>query len=208
MQIHFEFLKNLKKEHPELIIIGDGTQFCGTRIFNFEESGLDILGASAYKWLLGGYGNGFMLFKEGVMGQFALKTTGFNASNGDVSGANSIRFSKHFEPGHLDSFNFGSLKFSLDFFTRLGMEKIEEQNLKLSEMAIRVFGELGLLDSIVLDRKQHGNIFNIKGSEALFQHLTKHDVICSQRGDGIRLSFHFYNTEKDINSIVRILKKF
>ena len=54
--INIDFLKELKKQHPNLIIIADGTQFCGTRSFDFESSGIDVLGASAYKWLLAGYG--------------------------------------------------------------------------------------------------------------------------------------------------------
>jgi selenocysteine lyase/cysteine desulfurase len=207
VQIDFEFLKHLKKEHPELLIIADGTQFCGTRVFNFEASGIDVLGASAYKWLLGGYGNGFMLFKQGIEDKFSLKTTGFNAANGDLTAGIRIPFSKHFEPGHLDTFNFGSLKFSLDYLTRLGVEKIEEHNTILCNKAKKELGELGLLEEIVLHRKEHGTIFKIKGDDALFQHLTKNDVICSQRGGGIRLSFHFYNTEKEIDKIIKILKK-
>ena len=64
IKIDLNFLKKLKKEHPNLTIIGDGTQFLGTTNFNFEESAFDVLGASAYKWLISGYGNGFMFFKD------------------------------------------------------------------------------------------------------------------------------------------------
>ena len=40
----------------------------------------------------------------------------------------------------------------------------------------------------------------------MYQKLLENDVFCAQRGDGVRLSFHFYNTESEIDAIVKILK--
>ena len=206
IKIDIDFLKALKKEYPNLIIIADGTQFCGTTDFNFEASGIDVLGASGYKWLLGGYGNGFFLFKDGIKNSFSLHTIGFNAANINLKGRDDIRFAKHFEPGHLDTLNFGSLKFSLDYLESLGKATIENYLKKLSEKAKMEFTALQLLDDAIVARKSHSTIFNIKGDDALFQKLKDNNVVCSQRGDGIRLSFHLYNTEKDIDVIVKILK--
>lgn len=207
IKIDLDFLRNLKRDNPKLLIIADGTQFLGTTNFSFEKSGIDVIGASAYKWLLAGYGSGFMLFKDGVKERCAIQTTGFNAADAIPEKKEDIRFARRFEPGHLACSNFGSLKFSLDFFERIGKDKIEEQNQKLSQKAKREFTELELLEDAVVSRKEHSTIFNIKGNDALFQHLMKNDVICAQRGNGIRLGFHFYNTEKDLDTIVRILKK-
>ena len=58
----------------------------------------------------------------------------------------------------------------------------------------------------MVDRKTHSTIFNIKADDAIFKRLTDNNIICSQRGDGIRLSFHLYNTEKDIDAIINALK--
>jgi len=206
IKIDLDFLKQLKKENPNLLIIADGTQFCGTTNFNFETSGIDVLGASAYKWLLSGYGNGFMLFKDVVKEQCNLRTTGFNAASAVPEKKDMIRFARRFEPGHLSSLNFGSLKFSLDFMTKLGKENIDAQNKKLAQKAKTEFSDLGLLEDVVVHRKAQSNIFNIRGDEALYQKLTENDIICAQRGNGIRLGFHFYNTENEIDTIVEILK--
>jgi selenocysteine lyase/cysteine desulfurase len=40
----------------------------------------------------------------------------------------------------------------------------------------------------------------------MYAKLIEKDIICAQRGNGIRLSFHFYNTENEIDKIVDILK--
>lgn len=206
IKIDLDFLKRLKTEYPDLLIIADGTQFCGTADFNFEDSGIDVLGASCYKWLLSGYGNGFMLFKDLVKERSALKTIGFNAANADKSKKDSVRFAKRFEPGHLDTLNFGSLKFSLEFFEKLGKRNIEMRLRELSEYAKKELTDLVLLESAVVQRKEHSTIFNINGDDALFNALVDENIVSSQRGDGIRLSFHIYNSENDIDAIVKILK--
>ncbi len=206
IQIDLDFLKALKSEFPQLTIIADGTQFVGTSDFSFEDSAIDVLGASSYKWLLGGYGNGFMLFKNTVKEHFSVKGMGFNSADTNASGKDDIRFAKHFEPGHLDTLNFGSLGFSLNYLDSLGKNDIDLYLNKLSKKAKQEFANLRLLEESVVNRKAHSTIFNIKGDDKVFELLSKNQVICSQRGSGIRLSFHFYNTENDIEEIVRILK--
>ncbi len=207
IKVDLDFLKELKKENPELLIIADGTQFCGTTDFNFEDSGLDVLGASSYKWLLAGYGNGFMLFKDRVKEFSKVETIGFNAANTNPELKNSIRFAKHFEPGHLDTLNFGTLKHSLGLFNSIGKDVIAEQLKSLAISAKKEFLALGLLEEAVALRKDHSTIFKIKGDDSMFAHLTKNNILCSQRGNGIRFSFHYYNSDKDLEYIVRIIKE-
>ncbi|WFO18029.1 aminotransferase class V-fold PLP-dependent enzyme [Cellulophaga baltica 4] len=207
IKIDLDFLAKLKVEFPELLIIADGTQFCGTEDFDFDNSAIDVLGASAYKWLLAGSGNGFMLFKDHVKSIFKLKSAGFNSADGDVDGFEHIDFIKHFEPGHLDTLSFGSLKCSLDFLSRVGMKTIGETNKALSEFAFQEFTKLNLLEDIVVSRGNHSTIFNIKGNQKLFDALLNNDIICSQRGEGIRISFHFYNTLKNVSKVINVIKK-
>ncbi|MDO1512095.1 aminotransferase class V-fold PLP-dependent enzyme [Maribacter confluentis] len=200
------FLKRLKIDFPNLFIVADGTQFCGSASFDFDASGIDVLGASAYKWLLAGYGNGFMLFSDEVRNNVNLRTIGFNAANGDLEKKNKIRFAKLFEPGHLSSLNFGSLKFSMDYFVKIGMDAITLHNQQLAEKAKSAFLQLGLLDEKFSRRIGHSTIFNIKVDNEVYRKLESNSVHCAQRGDGVRLSFHFYNNEKDVDDIVKILK--
>lgn len=206
VKIDLEFLKNIKKDYPDLLIIADGTQFCGTQNFNFLESGIDILGASAYKWLLAGYGNGFFLLQDGVSERLDVKAIGNWSVDraGDLS--TDIPLNKLLQPGHLDSLNFGSLQFSMDFLSNIGMDHIEAQVKQLSQKAHKAFTDLDLLQPYVANRKDHSSIFNIRADKNVFQKLSDENVVCVQRGDGIRLSFHFYNTENEIDAIVDLLK--
>ncbi|NAY92288.1 aminotransferase class V-fold PLP-dependent enzyme [Muricauda sp. JGD-17] len=206
IKIDLEFLKKLKKDFPNLMLIADGTQFCGTEPFNFGNSGIDILGSSGYKWLLAGFGNGFFLVKDEVKNRFDLKFTGYGSVAGDLSKRENIPFCRHLEPGHLASLNFGSLSFGLDFLNEIGVKHIQAQLSRLSKKSIEQFSALGLLEEAVVQRKQHSTIFNVSGDKALFHQLRDKEVVCSLRGKGIRLSFHFYNTEDEIETIAKILK--
>jgi len=208
VKINLDFLKELKQTNPEVFVIADGTQFCGTTNFNFESSGIDVLGASAYKWMLSGYGNGFLLFKDSVQEKLNVPITGFYAADADEENKEKIPFAKKFEPGHLSCLVFGSLKFSIEAMQQWGVDAIEKQLITLASNAKEEFTKLGLLEDMVVARKEHSSIFNIKGGNALYDHLTQNGVVCSQRANGIRISFHFYNTLKDVKAIVEILKSF
>ncbi|HLT50385.1 MAG TPA: aminotransferase class V-fold PLP-dependent enzyme [Arenibacter sp.] len=207
VKIDLDFLKTLKKEYPDLIIIADGTQYCGTEKIDFESSGIDVLGASSYKWLLGGYGNGFMLFTDTVAAHFNCRTVGFNAAKGNLEGKDNISFTKRFEPGHLDSLAFGSLNHSLQFLSGIGMDVIAAHIKDLAQKARAGFGDLGLLEDHVMERGDYGPIFNISVPEKVYTKLRENNIICAQRGNGVRLSFHFYNTDKEIDKIMDVLRK-
>ncbi|MEZ2415286.1 aminotransferase class V-fold PLP-dependent enzyme [Muriicola sp. E247] len=206
LMISSEFIRYIREQYPDLLMIADGTQYCGAFDFNFDDSGLDILGGSGYKWLLAGTGNGYMLFSERASERLSLKSVGFNSVNGNIEAKNDIRLAKRLEPGHLDSTCFGSLDFSIKKLMEWDIKVIEKHNKALIEKARESLLGLNLLEEAVAKRKTHGAILNIRGGDKLFSYLSDNNVCCSQRGGGIRLSFHLYNSESDLNTIVDILK--
>ncbi|WP_410006969.1 aminotransferase class V-fold PLP-dependent enzyme [Aequorivita nionensis] len=205
IRIDFEFLNQLKSYHPNLLLIADGTQYLGTENFSFAENAIDVLGASAYKWLTAGYGNGFIMVKESARERIFPKTIGFNSAERFESAATETTFMKHFEPGHQDTLNYGSLEQAMLFQEKLGKDYLYQKIDSLSGKAKEKFANLDLLKNDTLLREKHSSIFNLKGDKALFQKLKENDIICSPRGGGIRVSFHYYNTEEELNKLVGVL---
>ena len=189
--IDLDFIKQIKKDYPNILIIADGTQFCGTKYFNFKNSSIDVLISSGYKWMLGGYGNGFISFNKGFLNSY-FKLEKKN-------------FLNLFEPGHHDTLSFGSLLFSLKKISNYGIDKIEKQINSLSIYTLDKLKTKKLLDTKILKRNNHSNIFNIKGDEILYKHLLDNNVICSQRGNGIRISINFYNTKSEIDYFLSLV---
>lgn len=200
------FLKKLKTEFPNILIVADGTQFCGMYDFDFSASGIDVLGVSGYKWLIAGFGNGFFLFTGRAKSFFNLKSIGCASVNGDPSKKEAIRFTKYLEPGHLDSFNFGSLKFSIQWLSKINMRAIDAHNRELSLKAKTIFSELNLLNYLTEGRDLHSTIFNVKLSTEQFEKLKEKNIFCAQRGEGVRFSFHFYNTLEELERLKMELK--
>jgi selenocysteine lyase/cysteine desulfurase len=204
VQLSLAFIKELKSLFPDLLIIADGTQFCGTTAVNFEASGFDVLMASGYKWMLAGYGNAFMMLKDDIAASLFSKARNRPSPKEPFMQSKSL-VSVYFEPGHMDTLNFGSLKQSILYFEELGMDFVGQQTKALSEKARAAFTELGLLTDFVVNRKEHSTIFNLALSTAKYQELIAADIICYPRGNGIRLAFHFFNTEDDLSKLLDVL---
>ena len=96
----------------------------------------------------------------------------------------------------------------------LGVDEEQEEDTSVTNLgdlikqegAKSAFMDLGLLNDTIVNRENHSPIFNIKGDAVLFQKLKKNNIICSQRGGGIRVGFHFYNSEEDLEALLEILK--
>lgn len=206
VKIDLSFLRKLKEEHPELLLIADGTQYFGTEPFNFSTSGIDVIGASAYKWMLGGYGCGFLMFQDECLQRFEVKTIGMASGNGDMN-ATSLSLMRKLEPGHLDTLNFGSMKFGLEYLGALEQGAIKEYLTPLCTKAFNGFKEMGLLEEAVANRPDHiSTIFGLKLPERYLEILKQKDIIASYRAGLLRVSFHVYNTEKDVNKVLLALR--
>ena len=189
------YLKSLKLEYKNLTIIADGTQFCGTCNFNFENSPFDVLISSGYKWMLAGYGIAFVLIKNNFYSNKFLNTDKSKMQNA-------------IELGHYDMLAIGSLSLSLKKL-RKSIHSIEKKLKDISKIVSSELIKLDLLDDKVKNRKEHSTIFNIKDPDgSLFTYLANNNIICSQRGKGVRLSFNFFNTKSDIKKLINTLIKF
>lgn len=204
VKINPAFFDQLKALYPDLLIVVDGTQFCGTERFDFERSGIDVFFASGYKWLLSGYGNGFLMLKTAVEAQLYRDRKQFQLPAESFLKDKS-RLALCFEPGHLDTLNFGTLNQSILLMQKIGMELIENKIKVLAEKARLAFDSRALLDPEISGRATHSPIFNLLLTDSKYQQLLHSNISCLSRGKGVRVAFHFYNTEADLNHLLRII---
>jgi selenocysteine lyase/cysteine desulfurase len=199
-----DFIRKLKTNYPKLLLVGDGTQFLGTTVFNFEKSGIDALIGSGYKWLLAGYGNGYAFLSDQMKDAIYAKNKLAN-----LPAAPFLKGKDHlsmcFEPGHLDTLNFGTLNESLNELGSSGFDWIEKTTQKLSNQARLELNSRGLVPDWMLDRKYQSTIMSMPLDQKTADKLVAAKIICSPRGAGTRISFHFYNTEKDLNRLLQVL---
>ena len=204
LRMQSKFIKKLKSNFPDLLLIADGTQFIGTGAFNFEESGLDALIGSGYKWLLGGYGNGYLFLSDVLRNLIYEKgKTVVLPSNPMLNGRDYL--SLILEPGHLDSLNFGSLNESLNYLNAIGLDTIEDINNKTCNKARLMFNQKGLLADWIIERPEQSTIISVPLKKETIDKLEKANILFAARGAGTRISFHFYNTLEDLDRFMELL---
>lgn len=201
-----QFIQKLKTTYPELLLVGDGTQFSGTTAFNFEKSGLDALIGSGYKWLLGGYGNGYAFLSDPLKDQLynpnklaPLPTAPFLKGKDHLS--------LYFEPGHLDTLNFGTLNQSLIHLGNLGFDQIEKTTQDLCNKARLALNSRGLIPDWLMERKYQSTIMSMPLGQKKVDELAAAKILCSPRGTGTRISFHYYNTKTELNKLLEVLEQ-
>lgn len=203
LRIESAFIKKIKEAYPGLLLLADGTQFTGTTAFEFSSSGLDALAGSGYKWLLGGYGNGYVFLSDVLKEQLYEEQKHIQIAPHPAGQKNYL--SLCFEPGHLDTLNFGSLDSGIDYLQSLGMHFIEETNQKICQTAREAFHSRGLIPDWMIERKEHSTIINLPLDKKTIDRLHATGILSSIRGNGLRISFHFYNTTDDLNRFLEVL---
>jgi kynureninase len=90
----------------------------------------------------------------------------------------------------------------LDIIGEVTPERIRERQGELTDHVIARADELGLAVRTPRDRTARGGVVNVGvGPEAgkICHALLERDVCTDSRGDGLRISPHFFNTDGDVD---------
>jgi cysteine desulfurase/selenocysteine lyase len=181
---------------------------------------IDFLAADSHKWMLGPLGGGifyvkrkhFDLLRPTLFGAWNVRSPGYVAQP-DIAFEPSAR---RYEPGSLNWLALHGMKASLEMILGLGVKQIEARLLDLRTFAeekllaggFRVIGHTNR-------RSQKSGIITIavENRESAAAHARKLrdnrvDISMRQTRAGLsclRLSPHFYNTEAEIEEVIRIL---
>jgi len=191
IKIDFEKLQNIKSENPNLLIIGDTTQFVGSDYFDFNSSPFDVVVGSGYKWLLAGFGNAYISVTDNF----------FNKTNSSKE-----LLHKKVYSGHVNYLGAASLNFSIKFLQKNNFNLLIKKKKKLSGFLRNELDKLGLIQPIVKERNLHSDIFNIPANKKTYEELLKNRIRCALRGNGVRVSVHFYNNKDDVEKLINFFK--
>ena len=101
-----------------------------------------------------------------------------------------------------------SLNFAIEQLDKQNFQGLMRKKATLSQEAKVQLTDSGFLSGWVEERPNHSSIFNIQGDEILFEFLQRKNIRTVVRGSGVRISFHFYNTEKDLEHLLKALQEF
>ena len=173
---------------------------------DLHDLGCDFYTAGVLKWLCGGPGLAFLYARRellptlepGVTGWFATREPfAFDTQHLEYH-ATARRLEHGTPPAPLVFIAQGGL----DVIAEVGVERIRARQGELTDHVIARADEAGLPVRTPRDRTARGGVVNVgvgPEAEKLCHALLERDVCTDFRGDGLRISPHFFNTTSDVD---------
>ena len=190
----------------------DGTQSTGALRFDAARGEADILSVHAYKWMLSPNGAGFQYVSAAARAKLPPTVVGWRSHETwrDVDHLHHgtpvfKEAAERYEGGFLMIANLYAMEAALDLMLETGPAAIEERVLGL---AAAVRGALRELGGEVAETGSQIVCAKFPGADvsALARRLKERRVLVAARKGALRVSPHLYNTEEDIEVLVRELR--
>lgn len=199
-------------ESNEILFCVDAIQALGAVPFNAIKSKAHFVVADGHKWMLGPEGLALFYCHPAVRNQLQLRQYGwhmvenlFEFDSKTWTPANSAR---RFECGSPNMTAIHGLHASLSLFEEFGYNNIYKALALNLEYLLTRLVEVPNLKIISkhnnLDRQSGIVLLNHSKIESpeLYKYLMSKNVFCALRGGGVRLSPHFYTSQRDIDQIL------
>jgi kynureninase len=180
---------------------------------DLHDLGCDLYSAGVLKWLCGGPGLAFLYARRELLPTLRPRVTGWFATAEPFS----------FDTEHLE-YHSGARRLEhgtppapvvllaqggLDVIAEVGVERIRARQGELTDHVIAGADEMGLPVRTPRDRAARGGVVNVgvgPRAEDICHALLARGVCTDVRGDGLRVSPHFFNTEDDVDRLYRELR--
>lgn len=192
----------------------DGIQGLGALYLSVAQTPIDFLATQAAKWMLGPVGAGFLFMRRDLQLILDPVMTGWRSviDQGEYFRYDSpLRPSaERFEPGSLNFIGLVGMEAALKLLESVGLHEIERRILYLTDQLIAGLQDRGYsITTPIAYREERSGIIcfrhSVHDSAMLLERLSQAKVIVSLRGEVIRVSPHFYNTEADIECLLDAL---
>lgn len=173
---------------------------------DLHDVGCDAYAAGVLKWLCGGPGLAFLYVRRDRVPTLEPTVTGWFATADpfafDTQHLEYHPTARRFEHGTPPAPVFFLAQGGLDVISEVSPERIQRRQGELTDHVIALADELGLAVRTPRDRTARGGVVNVRvgpQAQAICHALLERDVCTDFRGDGLRISPHFFNTEDEID---------
>jgi len=194
----------------------DAIQQLGAMPFDVQASQCDFAMADGHKWLLGPEGLGVFYCRSELRPQLKLSEFGWHMVErmGDYSRTTwePAVSARRFECGSPNMLGTMALEASLSLLEEVGMDEVGKavaERIRWLEEGLYGIPGARVHTSKSPDRRAGILSFSLDGVENthLHQRLMQEQVVCVQRGAGVRFSPHFYTESRVIEETLVILHK-
>lgn len=199
-----------------IFFIVDATQALGGMPITEEElKYIDVLACSSYKWMLGPYGHAFAYFSDDAIKKVQHQNANWVLSPTSKSVYDLLNYTTDSLPGArkydrgqtANILASAALDASYDFLLEVGLTEIEKWNKEVRNHFLENYPKKKY--QLVTPIDHMGNIVCVKSisgdSVQLEKELKQRNVDVSVRQGNVRLSFHVFNNQAQVESLIQAL---
>lgn len=216
LKMDLEKIGSFCQAHKILYCV-DAIQTLGALEFDVEAIHADFAMADGHKWMLGPEGLAVFFCRKEVREQLKLTQYGWHmvedAGNYNTKSWRPADSARRFECGSPNMLGIYALNASLSLLHEIGMKTVESQLIANTQYLIEALSSLNSAKILsATDSGRYAGIVTVsfdcdKTLDDIFSQLTSHNLICAQRGGGIRLSPHFYTPTDIIDKSLSVIEE-
>ena len=209
-RIDLEALGNAKGGHA---LVVNAAQSAGVFEIDVKRMKIDALSATGHKWMLSGYGSGFVYLSRELLEGSKPRAIGWLSVEDPYSDRNNEVHLRHdaaarAELGCPHFAGMFALGASVDLIASVGMKNIEERALELNRFLTGRLIESGwkVLSPIADERMRSAEtLVEVDDPVGVVAKLAEQKIIVTKKPQGIRVATHFFNNEADVERLIERL---
>jgi len=203
-----EELGSIKGAHAFVV---NASQAAGVFDIDVKRMRIDALCTTGHKWMLSGYGSGFVYISRELQERSRQRTIGWLSVQDPYATRNDEVHLRHDVAGRaeLGCPHFAgifSLDASIELMQSIGMANIEARALELNRMMTAKLDEIGWeVLSPLADEKFRSAETVVVASQGVVKRLASNKIFVTEKPQGFRVATDFFNNEEDIQALVEAL---
>jgi selenocysteine lyase/cysteine desulfurase len=193
------------------LVLLDDYQDSGTRPISVKTMQVDVYVAGTLKYLLGPPGLAFMYVRKSIAESLVPTVTGWfgqrNPFAFDVRLFDPAPGTRRFESGTPPIPTIYGAVAGIRLLQQYGLQNVADRIHLLTKALINGASELGIQIKTPLDSAGPLVVLQSKDADGLVRLFARNNVISSSRHDGLRISFHGYNSLDDVKFVLRLLQQ-
>ena len=194
-------------------LVVNASQSAGAFEIDVKRMQIDALCATGHKWMLSGYGSGFVYLSRELMARLPPRAIGWLSMVDPYSDKNNEIHLRHdaaarTELGCPHFAGMFALGASVELMTAIGIKNIEKRVLELNKILTTRLTESGwkVLSPLANDSLRSAEtLVAADEPEELVAKLAAQNIIVTRKPQGIRVATHFFNDEGDIERLIAAL---
>ena len=210
---NLEDLGNMKGAHA---LVVNASQAAGAFEIDVKRMKIDALCSTGHKWMLSGYGSGFVYISKELQAASVPRAIGWLSVQDPYGGANNEVHLRHDASARaeLGCPNFAgmfALGASIELMQSIGIANIEARALELNRKLTSRLDEIGWKALSPLGDESFRSAETLVAADnptQVVNYLAQEKILVTEKPEGFRVSTDFFNNEEDIEHLVHKLHKF